>query len=66
MGKLITNMEGNQYGNWLVLKENIDRDKHGNQLCLCECQCENNTIKLVKGYDLRAGRSKSCGCINKN
>lgn len=30
-----------------------------------ECQCECGTIKYVNGGSLRAGRTKSCGCLRK-
>jgi len=34
-------------------------------LWLCECQCENKTHKTIYGHNLVNGKSKSCGCINK-
>lgn len=62
MSKIITGMEGKMYGKWLVLKEDAGRSPSGAKLCLCECQCELKTQRLVIGYNLRAGRSTSCGC----
>ena len=48
--KDITNQ---QFGDWTVIKY------AGNQLWECKCSCGN--IKCISGYDLRAGKSKSCG-----
>ena len=31
----------------------------------CQCSCENKTIKLVEGRNLRSGKSLSCGCLQK-
>ena len=62
MGTLAPSIEGQIFGKWLVLQDDAGRDKHGNKMCLCECQCPAKTKKLVKGYDLRAGRSTNCGC----
>lgn len=55
---------GNQYGRWTVLYQ--DTEKSGkNTYWFCQCSCENKTIKSVMGYNLRAGLSKSCGCLKK-
>ena len=47
---------GDRYGHWTVLKE---RNK---KRVLCQCDCENKTIKEVNIYQLLKGRSTSCGC----
>jgi hypothetical protein len=39
------------------------RDAHGNALWLCRCECGEEVI--VKGYNLVANASKSCGCLRK-
>lgn len=31
----------------------------------CECSCENKTIVVVQGSDLKYGHTKSCGCLNR-
>ena len=49
-------MTGQLINNWKVLMY------YGDSKWLCECQCENKTIQIVSGYDLRSGKSKSCGC----
>lgn len=35
----------------------------GNKTWLCKCECGN--IVKVKAYDLKNGRTKSCGCLNR-
>ncbi len=35
---------------------------HKTKYCLCDCACGNRNIKTVR-QTLRAGRSKSCGCM---
>jgi hypothetical protein len=53
---------GNKYGRLTVLAR--DGINHvGKALWLCQCDCGNK--KIVVGYDLRSGHTKSCGCLNK-
>lgn len=49
-------LTGKRFGNWLVIRY------VGNQKWLCECQCENHTLKEVKSTYLKKGTSTSCGC----
>jgi very-short-patch-repair endonuclease len=49
-------LTGQQFGNWKVLEYAGDRH------WICECQCENKTIKSIHAYSLTSGRSTSCGC----
>ena len=58
MGR-VKDMTGMKFGRLTVVKES-GRDKHGNTLWLCKCECGNETI--VKGSNLRNGRTTSCGC----
>lgn len=40
----------------------VERDERDGKLkCLCRCSCGNQ--KLVDGYSLRKGYTKSCGCL---
>ena len=61
MGKLI-NETGNRYGRLIVLEE-AGRDKHGNIIWLCKCDCGNFTN--VTGASLRNGDTKSCSCLKR-
>lgn len=53
------------FGRWLVIcqtKDFIMPNGDRQPAWLCECQCENKTRKIVNGYSLKRGDSKSCGC----
>lgn len=51
---------GHQYGRLTVI-ERAGRDKYGNALWKCKCECGNETI--VAGISLRYGNTTSCGCL---
>lgn len=55
-------MTGEIIYNWKVIKR--DESKSGTVFWICECQCENKTIRSVSGINLRSGKSKSCGCLH--
>ena len=44
------------FGRWTVLE-----DRGETRLCRCEC----GTEKRVQYYTLKAGKSKSCGCLKR-
>lgn len=54
------------YGRWTVIEY---AGKKGHKVkkdhWLCECSCENHTKREVLGETLKNGRSKSCGCLQK-
>lgn len=52
-------LTGQQFGRWTAL-EYVKPGKWK-----CQCSCENHTIKLVEGRNLRSGKSLSCGCLQK-
>ena len=49
------NMLGEKFNRWTV----VDYIGSGKWLCRCEC----GTVKQVDGYNVRNGKSKSCGCL---
>lgn len=53
-------MSGLRFNNWTVISYK-GNDNHGN--ALWRCRCDYGTIKTVRGYALRNGHSKSCGCL---
>lgn len=63
MAKLI-DLTGQKFNHWTVI-ERAPNNKKGQSMWLCECDCDNHTRKVVNGYTLRAGKSKSCGCLQK-
>jgi hypothetical protein len=56
--------EGKQYGRWKVLRF-AGLTHHRNATFECECSCPAATRKVVLGYSLRQGRSRSCGCLQR-
>lgn len=55
-------LTGQKFGRLTVIKE-AEKDKHGFARWLCQCECGNKII--TRGSNLREGKTKSCGCINK-
>ena len=55
-------LRGQTFGKLTVLREN-GRDKHNKVLWLCRCECGN--VVTVRGYNLRKGNTKSCGCYRR-
>lgn len=53
---------GQRYGKLLCLYPTEERDKSGNTLWQCQCDC-GNTCTASLG-SLRAGYKKSCGCLS--
>ncbi len=49
--------------NYLTVIERGPNTADGRAQWLCQCKCGNK--KLIKGKDLRSGRVKSCGCLQK-
>lgn len=49
-----------RFGRFMVMHQ-VGKDKQGNSLWKCVCECGNE--KIIRGYDLRRGGTKSCGCL---
>ena len=64
MGKF-KDLTGLSFGRWAVLsKTNIPNGtKFRGSHWLCQCSC--GTQRVVRGLSLASGKSKSCGCLNK-
>lgn len=55
---------GKKFGRYTILKFDEERTKSERELfCFCRCDCGN--IRSVSFYRLKSGRSKSCGCYQK-
>ena len=61
MGNLI-DLAGQEFGRLKILRR-AGKDKRGEILWLCQCNCGNLTT--VRGSILRNGRTVSCGCLIK-
>lgn len=53
-------LTGNVYGRWTVLCAG-ERNSRGESTWICKCEC--GIIKNVRAYQLKSGRSRSCGCL---
>lgn len=51
---------GTRFGKLTVIRQD-KKDSHGVYF-LCQCDCGNT--KIVRGYSLQSGETKSCGCIH--
>lgn len=55
-------MIGKTFGKLKVIEEDVENKSKGSYW-LCKCDCGN--IVSVVGTNLRSGKTKSCGCLNK-
>ena len=62
MGKFI-DITGQKYHRLTVMRIHPTRSKSNHILWECICEC--GTEKLVEGQDLKSGKVKSCGCLNR-
>lgn len=53
-------LAGKHFG-YLKVIERSENTKYGEACWLCECKC--GTRKIIGGYKLRKGITKSCGCL---
>lgn len=53
-------LTGNKYGRLLVLRRCRELQKGSTLLWECRCDCGN--IVITRGYQLKDGRTTSCGC----
>lgn len=60
MGKVI-DLTGKVFGKLTVIGR-AENDKGGNSQWNCSCECGENTT--VRAYDIKSGKTKSCGCPN--
>lgn len=58
-------MTGRKYGRLLVLERagTSGQDGQRRTMWLCQCDCGNTTV--VIGANLRAGMTRSCGCLRR-
>jgi len=59
---------GKVFGRWKIIgfaDNKIYKCGVKSKIFICECQCENKTIKNIIKNNLLSGKSKSCGCLQK-
>ena len=54
-------MIGQKFSRLTVLREHTSKTKQGALLWVCECEC--GATMIARGLKLRAGATKSCGCL---
>ena len=66
-------LTGQKFGRLTVIKRDIERDfgelkekgtRRGNVHWLCKCDCGNEKLSSVVGWQLKSGHTQSCGCLN--
>lgn len=58
-------LTGKTFGRLTVLKEDAIRSKQGYVKWICRCSCPDKSIVSVTSYNLVSGKTKSCGCLQK-
>ena len=54
-------MIGKKFGLLTVIAKDENKTTKQNIYWICQCDCGN--LKSVRGTSLRAGETKSCGCL---
>lgn len=68
MVKVREDLTGKTFGNLFVLEQAEDHIQPNGvhrPTWKCRCSCEEHNIVAVQGSDLKNGRTKSCGCLNR-
>ena len=58
-------LTGKTFGRLIVLEDDGTRASGGAIKWKCQCDCPNKTIVHVHSQALRYGKTKSCGCLNR-
>lgn len=58
-GKIVEDLTGQKFGFLTVIRRGENRN--GRSCWVCRCIC--GTEKVVTAHDLKAGKTKSCGCV---
>ena len=60
--KVKKDLTGQQFGRWVVIEQADDLvSANGKHITMwkCKCSCPKGTIKIIRGYNLINGHSKS-------
>lgn len=63
MKSTLIDLTGMTFGRLKVIKRAPNRGKQ--VYWVCECSCDNHTIKEYRGASLKNGHVKSCGCLKR-
>lgn len=62
--RVVKNLTGKKFGNLTVVKDSGKRDKNRDVLWKCLCDCGKTCN--IRGWSLKSGNTKSCGCLKKD
>lgn len=58
------NLVGKLFGRLLVVEKDDEKSKDGKTKWICKCIIDGNVVSVID-RDLKAGKTKSCGCIKR-
>jgi len=61
MARKVIDLTEQRFGNFTVIKRSEEKDTDNQIKWLCQCDC--GKFAIVRGYNLRNGISKNCGCL---
>ena len=69
---IMEDLTGQKFGRLTVINRDLERDekelrqgkRRGNVHWLCRCDCGNEKLSSVTGWQLKSGHTQSCGCLN--
>ena len=59
----LKDLTGQRFGRWTVLNRAGSSRRGRTVSSLWYCQCDCGQVQIVRGDNLRAGKSRSCGCL---
>lgn len=59
---MFVDLIGKRFVRLIVIKR-VNNDKNGNLKWLCKCDC--GIEKIIRGGDLKTGKTQSCGCLHR-
>ena len=61
MGRKVIDLTGRKFGKLMIIKRSYPNQRNGHLMWLCKCEC--GIEKIVSGWHLKNGHTKSCGCL---
>ena len=60
-GAVPEDLTGRTFGRLSVVRQDMNATRRPRWICLCQC----GAIKSVEACELKSGKTKSCGCLNR-
>lgn len=58
-------LTGRKFGRLTVLEEAEGRSSQGYVRWICQCSCKEKTVIIVTSGNLKSGKTRSCGCLQR-